>query len=212
MAGQEVKSIGYQLFSLPRIVLKKDAMCLKGNGCGTMCHILFIQKRAAPFWLNRWLATGMGDLIPSTRIGGGSLMDAISQGKTLFVYHLFFVWSTYLTFGSKDQGWSLLYKAIEAPCKMLAKQNVKMLFHVTFKCIFFIAVWKWIPKYKWNECHFCFKQSFTLLPVTVQNSLNQLSKLHDYYVGYVITTTLWILIVIWVVIKWVWEKFCLFFY
>lgn len=192
MAGQEVKSIGYQLFSLPRIVLKKNVMCLKGNGYGTMCHILIIQKRAAPSWLNRWLATGMGDLIPTTRIGGGSLMDAISQGKH-HLYIIYFFVSTYLTFGSRDQGWSMLYKAIEAPCKMLTKQNVKMSFHVTFTYICFVAVWKWIPKYKWNESFiFCFRQSFTLLSfyyVTAQNSLNQLSKLHDYYIGYVITTT-----------------------
>ena len=43
-----------------------------------------------------------------------------------------------------------------------------------------------------NLSFFCFRQSFTLLPfyyVTAQNSLNQLSKLHDYYIGYVITTT-----------------------
>ena len=43
-----------------------------------------------------------------------------------------------------------------------------------------------------SEIIFCFRQSFTLLPfyyVTAQNSLNQLSKLHDYYIGYVITTT-----------------------
>jgi hypothetical protein len=81
MAGQEVKSIGYQLLFLPRTGLMKDAMCLKGNGCGTMCHILIIQKRAALSWLNRLLARGMGGLIPFIRIGGGSLMNAISQGK-----------------------------------------------------------------------------------------------------------------------------------
>jgi hypothetical protein len=63
----------------------KDAMCLKGNGCGTMCHILIIQKKAALSWLNRLLARGMGGLIPSIRIGGGSLMDAISQGKVHYL-------------------------------------------------------------------------------------------------------------------------------
>lgn len=33
-------------------------------------------------------------------------------------------------------------QAIEAPCKMLTKQNVKMSFHVTFTYICFVAVWK----------------------------------------------------------------------
>jgi len=33
----------------------------------------------------------MGDLIPSTRIGGGSLMDAISQGKHYLYIMYFFV-------------------------------------------------------------------------------------------------------------------------
>lgn len=61
----------------------KVAMFLKGNGFGITCRILFIQKRVALIWSNRLLAKEMGDLIPSIRIGGGSLMDVIFQGNSM---------------------------------------------------------------------------------------------------------------------------------
>lgn len=59
----------------------KVAMSLMGNGCGTMFLTLFMPKRAVRTWLSRLLAREMADLIPSTRTGGGSLMDAIFQGN-----------------------------------------------------------------------------------------------------------------------------------
>ena len=57
---------------------------------------------------------------------------------TPFVYHLFFLLALILLLEVEFK----VDQAIEAPCKMLTKQNVKMSFHVTFTYICFVAVWK----------------------------------------------------------------------
>lgn len=75
-------SIENQSLFCQKIGSRKGAMFLKGNGCGTMNPILFIQKKAALTWSNRPLAKEMAGLILSTKIGGGSLMHADCRGKT----------------------------------------------------------------------------------------------------------------------------------
>jgi hypothetical protein len=88
MEGKKVASIKNQPLFCQRIGLRKSAMFLKGNGCGTMDPTLFIQKKAALTWLNRPPAKEMVGLILSTKIGGGSLMHANCRGKIFF----FFLW------------------------------------------------------------------------------------------------------------------------
>lgn len=84
MEGKKVASIKNQSLFCQRIGLRKGAMFLKGNGCGTMYPTLFIQKKAALTWLNRPPAREMVGLILSTKIGGGSLMHANCRGKIFF--------------------------------------------------------------------------------------------------------------------------------
>jgi hypothetical protein len=90
MEGKKVASIKNQPLFCQRIGLRKSAMFLKGNGCGTMDPTLFIQKKAALTWLNRPPAKEMVGLILSTKIGGGSLMHANCRGKNFFFFFVAF--------------------------------------------------------------------------------------------------------------------------